>query len=128
MDISLGDVKMMSHKDVEKYFVRYQAVLGQRTTGGLAETAIEATTKAASYVLPIDDTNDVAKELHNNDVMIRELSTLVGFLALNGGRFVALATVIFIIAKYVKFGGNQQKRNEHPAETQVPEEPTEQHA
>ena len=127
MDISLGDVKKMSQKDVEKYFVRYQTVLGQRTTGGLAETAIEATTKAASYVLPIDDTNDVAKELHNNDVMIR-VSALVGFLALNGGRFVALATAIFIIAKHVKFGGKQQKTNEHPAETQVSEEPTEQHA
>ena len=118
----------MSQKDVEKYFVRYQAVLGQRTTGGLAETAIEATTKAVSYVLPIDDTNEVSKELHNNDVVMREMSTLVGYLALNGGRFVALATAIFIIAKHVKFGGKQQKTNEHQAETQVSEEPTEQHA
>ena len=94
----------MSQKDVEKYFVRYQAVLAQRTTSGLAETVIEATTKATSYVLPIDDTNEVSKELHNNDVVMRELKTLVGYLAVHGGRFVALATAIFIIAKHVKFG------------------------
>ena len=84
--------------------------------------------KVSSIKIIIDDTNEVSKQLHNNEVVMRELSTIVGYLALNGGRFVALATVIFIIAKHVKFGGNQQKRNEHPAETQVPEEPTEQHA
>ena len=117
IDITLGNVKRMSQKDVEKYFVHYQAVLGQRITSGLGETVIETTTKAASNVLPIDDTNEISKELHNNDVVMRELSTLVGYLAVHGGRFVALATAIFIIDKHVKFGRE---------ETQVPDVSTEQ--
>ena len=52
---------------------------------------------------------------------MRELSTFVGYLALNGGRLLALASAILIIAKHVKLGGSQKK----PKETQVSEEPTE---
>ena len=120
--MSLGDVKKMSQKDVEKYYVRYQAVLGKHVTGELTESVIDVTSKATSYVLTIDDTDELSKELHNNDAVMRELSALVGYLALNGGRFVALAIAIFIIAKHVKLGENQKK----PKETQVSEEPTEQ--
>ena len=57
---------------------------------------------------------------------MRKLRTFVGYLALNGGRFVALASAILIIAKHVKLGGNKQKPNENPAETQVSEIPIDQ--
>ena len=35
--MTLGDVKKMSQKDDEKYYVRYQAVLERYVTGGLTE-------------------------------------------------------------------------------------------
>ena len=119
VDMTFGDVKRLSVKDVEKYFVRYQAVLVKRVTVDLTETVIDVGTKATSYVLPIDDVDETAKELKKNDIVTRELSTYTGYLALNAGRFVALATALFIIAKHVKLG----KPKEEAAQPQVPEEP-----
>ena len=34
VNMSLGDVHKLSEKDVEKYYVRYQAVMGQQLTDG----------------------------------------------------------------------------------------------
>ena len=100
--------------------------MGKRVTGGLTETAIEVTSKATSYILPIDDVDDLSKELQNNDAVTRELSTFVGYLALNGGRFVALACALFIIAKHVKLGDHQQKPNITQKPSKTPEQPIEQ--
>mgnify|MGYP001794501652 CR=1 FL=1 len=49
VDMSLGDVRKMSQKDVEKYYVRYQAVLGRRVTGGLTESVIDVSSKGIAY-------------------------------------------------------------------------------
>ena len=48
MNMSLGDVHKLSEKDVEKYYIRYQAVLGQQLTKGLVDSGIEAASKVAS--------------------------------------------------------------------------------
>ena len=125
MDMTLGDVKRLSVKDVEKSYVRYQAVLGKCVTGDLTDTVIEVTSKATSYVLPIDDVDDLSKDLKNNDVVTRDLSTFAGYLALNGRRFVALATALFIITKHVKLEDSQKKPNTPQDSTKKPEEPLE---
>ena len=84
----------------------------KKVTGDLTDTVIEVGSKATSYILPIDDVDDLSNELKNNDVVTRNLSTFAGYLALNGGRFVALATALFIIAKHVKFGDSRKKPEE----------------
>ena len=50
--------------------------------------------------------------------MKRELSTFTGYLALNAGRLVALAAVLFILAKHVDI----DKSKESSTETQEPVE------
>ena len=55
VNMSLGAVHRLSEEDVEKYYVRYQAVLGQQLTEGLVDSGIEAASKVTSYVLPVDD-------------------------------------------------------------------------
>ena len=39
--MSLGDVKKLSQKDVEKYYYRYQSMLGKQVTGGMVESTIK---------------------------------------------------------------------------------------
>lgn len=51
--------------------------------------------------------------------MTRELSTLACYIALNGGRFVALNAALFIVAKHVKL----RKLKECPIEAEEPVEP-----
>ena len=53
--MSLGDVKRLPTKDVEKYYNRYQITMGQQVTGGLIETGLEAGIELVSYILPIDE-------------------------------------------------------------------------
>ena len=50
---------------------------------------------------------------------MRELSTFTGYLGLNAGRLVALATALFILAKHVDI----KKAKERSTETQEPVEP-----
>ena len=55
VNMSLSDVHKLSEKDVEKYYVRYQAVLGQQLTEGLVDSGIEAASKTVAYFVPVDD-------------------------------------------------------------------------
>ena len=41
VQMSLGDVKKLSPKDVVKYYYRYQSILGKQVTGGLVENVIK---------------------------------------------------------------------------------------
>ena len=118
-NFSLGDVKRLSDKNVEKYFLRYQAVLGKRATGNLTDAIIDVGAQAAAYVLPIDDVDEAAKDLKKNDLVTRELSGFAGYLALNAGRLVAIAIRFFRLAKHISLG----KPNERSTETEEPVEP-----
>ena len=100
--MDLGKIKKLKAKDVEKYYNRYQAVLGKQVCGGLVESAIHAACLVVSYLVPIDDTKDLSKDLHNDELVKRELSNLAGLLVLKGGRLVALASGLFQVAKHIK--------------------------
>ena len=104
-------------KDSQKK--RYQSVLGKSVTGDLTDTIIDVGVKATSYVLPIDDVDETSKDLKKNDLVTHELSTFAGYIALNGGRLVALTAALFIVAKYVKLG----KPTECATEAEEPEKP-----
>ena len=46
VDMSLGDVKKLSERDVEKYFNRYQSVMGKKINGGLIDSSLQLVSKA----------------------------------------------------------------------------------
>ena len=108
VDMSLGDVKKLSVKDVEKYYNRYQAVLGKKISGGLVDSSLQLVSKVISYVVPVDDIEALCDDLKNDDLVNRELTNIVGLLALKAGRLTALASGLFQVAKHVKFNKNQQ--------------------
>ena len=56
VEMSYGDIKKLSTKDVEKYYLRYQIILGKQLSSSLVDSAVLAASKAVSMVVSIDDT------------------------------------------------------------------------
>ena len=108
VEMSLGDIKKLSERDVEKYFNRYQAVMGKKINGGLVDSSLQLVSKIISYLVPVDDIESLCNDLKNDDLVNRELTNIVGLLALKSGRLAALASGLFQVAKHVKFNKNQQ--------------------
>ena len=120
VEMTLGDIAKLSPKDVMKYFTRYQVTMGKQVTGGLVDSALQATSKVISYALPIDDSDALGKDLKGDELVRRELSNLVGLLVLRGGRFVALASGLIQVAKHIKLGDKQEIFSKNQ---DVPEDP-----
>ena len=112
--MSLGDIKRLTPKQVEKYFNRYKTVMGKKVSTGLVESAISAASVLISYVIPVDDLEALNEDLKNDDLVKRELSNFAGLLVLKGGRLVALASGLFKVAKHVKLRPSEEnsKKNE----------------
>ena len=106
--MSLGDIKRLSPKQVEKYFNRYKTVMGKKLSTGLVESAISAASVLISYVIPVDDVEALNEDLKNDDLVKRELSNFAGLLVLKGGRLVALASGLFKVAKHVKLRPSEE--------------------
>ena len=113
VQMSLGDVKKLSPKDVEKYYYRYENILGQQVTGGLVESVIKLASCMVSKVISIDDGDALSNDLLQDELVKRELSTAAGYLVLKGGRFVALASALFHVVKHVNFTIDEKSIVEH---------------
>ena len=109
MNMSLGDVHKLLEKDVEKYYVKYQAVLGQQLTDGLVDSGIQAASKITSYIILVNDSEKLCTTWKNNKLLVRDLSTLAGYLALKGGRLVTFASVTFDLTKHVSLITSSKK-------------------
>ena len=106
--MSLGDIKKLSTKDVEKYHLRYQTMLGRQLSSSLVDTAVLVASKAVSMIVSIDDVDQLYQDLKSDEIVKRELSSFAGLLILKGGRLAALASALFQVAKHVNIGKNQQ--------------------
>ena len=114
--MSLGDVKKLSAKDVEKYYYRYQSMLSKQVTGGLVENVIKLTSKIISHVVSIDDPDSLSSDLVQDEIVRRELTNAAGYLVLKGGRFVALASALFHVVSHVNFTMDEKRIVERPHE------------
>ena len=111
VNMSLGDIKRLTEKDVEKYYNRYQAVLGKKINDGLVDSSLQLVSHTISYMVPVDDIDALCKDLKNDELVNRELTNLAGLLALKGGRLVALASGLFQVAKHIKINKIQEVSN-----------------
>ena len=116
VQMSLGDVKKLSAKGVEKFYYRYQSVLGKQVTGGLVENAIKLASKVVSNIISIDDANALSSDLLQDDLVRRELTNAAGYLVLKGGRFVALSSALFHVVSHVNFTIDERSIVEKPSE------------
>ena len=108
VEMSLDDIKKLSTKDVEKYYLRYQTILGKQLSSSLVDSAVLAASKAVSMVVSIDDTDQLHQDLKSDEIIKRELSSFAGLLILKGGRLVALASALFQVAKHVTKGKQEE--------------------
>ena len=69
VQLSHDQIKRLSDKDVLKYFIRYEAYAGNKTTESLIDSAIMLFSKGAGLVVLIvliDDVKELQKELKND--------------------------------------------------------------
>ena len=108
VELSLGDIKKLSTKDVEKYYLRYQTILGKQLSSSLMDSAVLAASKAVSMAVSIDDTEQLYQDLKSDEIIKRELSSFAGLLILKGGPLVALASAFFQVAKHITIGKQKE--------------------
>ena len=108
-------VRRLSDKDVQKYYKRYEAYIGNKTTNSLIDSAIILFSKGVGMVVSIDDVKELQKELKNDYIINQELSSLAGSLALRCGRWLALANAALITTKHIKF--EKEPENDAPPPT-----------
>ena len=114
-------VKRLSDKDVEKYTKRYETHVGSRTTDSLIDSFIFLLTKVVGMAVNIKDIEAYQKELRNDYIINKELSTLAGNLALQCGRFLAAANAALITAKHLDFNPHLEKSTEAALE-EIPQQ------
>ena len=103
VQLTYEQVKRLSDKDVEKYYKRYEAFVGAKTTDSLIESFIFLACKVVGMAVDIKDVDAYQKELKNDYIISKELSNLAGNPALKCGRFLALANVALITTKHINF-------------------------
>ena len=114
VQMSLGDVKKLTPKDVKKYYYRYQSVLSEQVTGGIVENAIKLASKVISRFIPIDNPDSLSNDLVQDEIVRHELVDAAGYLVLKGGRFVALASALFHVVSHVDFTMKEEILVEKP--------------
>ena len=104
----LSDTTKLSDKDVDvdKYYKRYQVVSGKKIADGLADSSFQLIAKAVDQGLSkfgnIDDQDALVRDCKNDQLIMKEISNISGFLVLKGGRLTALLSGFIHIAKHFK--------------------------
>ena len=75
----------------------------------MIEALIRTAVKGLTYFLIFDNTEELSKDLQNDELVKRELSLISGQLVLRGGRFVALGSGLFHVIKHIDFSTKESK-------------------
>ena len=103
----------MNAKDVEKYYQRYETYVGAKTTETFVDSFISLYTRVVGIFVPIKDVEALQSDLKKDYVINKELSTVVGSLALRCGRLLMVANTALITTKHVDF--QRGAGSQHPS-------------
>ena len=87
VQLTYEQVKHLFDKDVEKYYKRYEAFVGAKTTDSLIDSFIFLASKVVGIAVNVKNVEAYKKELKNDYIISKELSNLASNLALKCGRF-----------------------------------------
>ena len=98
-ELSLGDVNRLSSKEVASLHLRYQVALGKQIERSLSSGFLKVACKAVARVLgavgkKLDDEQALLTDLQQDALIRRELSYGAGWIAVRGGRLVALLAAL----------------------------------
>ena len=103
VNLTHEQVRRLDEKDVMKYYKRYEAFVGAKTTENMIENFLSVSTQALGLAVKLKDAEALQNELKNDYIVTKELSSLSGSLALKCGRLLAVVNAFFIAAKHVDF-------------------------
>ena len=112
---SLKDIDDMTDTEVERQFMIYQAAYCGRISDNLIETFLSCVSKAASYLIPIDNSKQLNTDLHSDYIITSELKNITGMIAYTLGPYLALVNTGLIIGQHVEIN----KKTPTKPETQV---------
>ena len=122
--LSQDQVKRLDDKDVLKYYKRYEAYVGGKTTETLIDGFLYLATKALGMVVKIKDADALKNDLKADYVISNEMSQLSGEVSLKCGRMLAVINTLLITAvKHVDFSSDEVIPQQI---TEIPEQITEQ--
>ena len=91
VQLTHDQVKRFTEKDVEKYYKRYEACVGSKTTESLKQSFLMLFSKGIGMVVEIDDVEVLREDLYQDYIINSKLSSLAVNLALRCGRLLAVA-------------------------------------
>ena len=83
-------VKRLTEKEVAKFYKRYEAYVGNKTTETLIDSFLIMVSKLVGTFVSIDDVKELQKDLKNDYIINQELSSVTGSRSLRCGRLLAL--------------------------------------
>ena len=120
------EVKRLTDKDVQKYYKRYETYVGAKTTEASVGSVVSLFTRLLGMFVPIKDINALNKDLKQDYVINKELSSLYGKLALRCGRALMLPNVVMITLQHIDLDALRAGKNEAPfVDEPAPEPATE---
>ena len=115
VNLTHEQVRRLEEKEVMKYYKRYEAYVGTKTTENLIDSFLAIFAKALGRVVKLKDEEALKNELKNDYIIIKEMSNLSGNIALRfGGRLLAFAKASLITLKHVDFS-TEEPAITHPS-------------
>ena len=114
-NLTHDEVKRLTDKEVERFYKRYETFVGAKTTETIVDSFVSLFTRGIGMLAPIKDVEALKKDLKGDYVISKELSSLVGNLALRCGRLLMVVNTAMITAKHVDYDSLRAVKNEAPA-------------
>ena len=100
-ELTHEQVSKLSEAEVKKFHKRYEAALASKTTDAVADSAIKLATKVLGLTLPIDDVEQLQKDIREDYVIAQELKITCGWLSLKCGKLMAVASAVLHVAQHI---------------------------
>ena len=100
-ELTHEEVKKLSEAEVKKYHKRYEAALATKTTDAVAQSAMGLAAKLLGYAFPIDNIDDLQRDLQDDYLISQELKITCGWLSMKCGKLMALASGALHVVKHI---------------------------
>ena len=100
-DLTHEQVNKLSEEETKKFHKRYEVALASKTTDAVADSAIKLATKLLGLALPIDDVEQLQKDIREDYVIAQELKITCGWLSLKCGKLMAVASAALHVAQHI---------------------------
>ena len=100
-DFTHEQVSKLTEEETKKFHKRYEAALASKTTDAVADSAIKLATKILGMTLPIDDVEQLQKDIRDDYVIAQELKLTCGWLSLKCGKLMAVASAALHVAQHI---------------------------